>query len=166
MIPQKITSIDNFSLPLLLKNGATQEKLDLTGLNLNSDSIKYICESIQENNCLTSLDLSCNQFDLKSSNHLFELLDKNHTLKSLSLRYTEIGKIQESKYLSEALKTNRNLTAIDLSFNYFDKESSKKLFESLKYNFALISLDLSNNRIDAKSLGNFFLFHSLLIRFW
>ncbi|KAF9536368.1 hypothetical protein EC957_011235, partial [Mortierella hygrophila] len=77
---------------------------------------------------------------------LSEALKTNKTLTTLDLAYNSIGP-NGAQVLSEALKTNRTLINLDLSSNSIGSDGAKALAEALKTNKTLTTLDLAYNSI-------------------
>ena len=84
--------------------------------------------------------------DLLQSKQLSKALEKNTSLRSISLISNKIGD-GGVKELAEALKKNTSLTSIKIVDNNITDDGMKALAEALKENTSLISVDLFANNI-------------------
>ena len=128
--------------------------LNLSAIGGITDTdIKLICEILEKNPKITTLDVSAGQI---SSYHISDneisvegakILAENKTLTTLNIAFSKIG--DEG---AKALAKNKTLTTLNVSYN----EISDGGAEALAENKILITLDVCGNQIGdkgAKALG-------------
>ncbi|CAF1031253.1 unnamed protein product [Adineta ricciae] len=137
-------------------NGKTS-KMNLSGENIGDEGIKYISEALHNNQRLIELDISNNAIGDIGVKYLSDALKHNQTLTKLILRVDREKKewydcfsyqsksspstncenrISEegTKYLADALETNKTLRNLDLSGNRTGDAGVKYLANSLQKN--------------------------------
>ncbi|GJQ11404.1 hypothetical protein GpartN1_g3195.t1 [Galdieria partita] len=90
--------------------------------------------------------LVCRMIGLNGVKYLSEALKENHTLTALNIRGNYTTS-EGAKYLSEALKENHTLTALDIVGNSITPKGAKYLSEALKENHTLTKLNIGANNI-------------------
>jgi len=138
------------------------------GLNVDVDAghLDHVCAALRENQVITNLDLSYNNFAARGCVAIAEALEANGRIKELSLRGNNMGDmgaqslsntVSKSAKLTKldvsdngignALKENASLLFLDVSSNRIGEEGTKAVAEGLKENQTLRSLQLNGNPI-------------------
>lgn len=144
---------DAFKIAALKKLLNRETKLDLRESNLEDSEIILLAKALEQNNTVSSLDLSSNKIGphhkigLAAVTALAKTLETNKTLTRLNFRSNNIGPAA-AKVLAKALGTNQSLTDLDLSSNDIESEGAQAIAEALKTNKKIIKLDLALNKID------------------
>jgi Ran GTPase-activating protein (RanGAP) involved in mRNA processing and transport len=140
-------------LASVLKNDKNLHHIDLQDSRLGSEGLKVICEALEENSALISLELGFN--DPESLVHveaIAQLMANNKTMEVLRLQFSNIGE-EGMPVLAKALRQNQTLTELDLTCNYCGPKSGEALLEMLCENYSLKTVNLSGNEIGPDS-GN------------
>eukprot|EP01125_Pyxidicula_operculata_P012817 TRINITY_DN421_c0_g1_i2.p1 TRINITY_DN421_c0_g1~~TRINITY_DN421_c0_g1_i2.p1 ORF type:complete len:426 (+),score=28.48 TRINITY_DN421_c0_g1_i2:99-1376(+) len=101
---------------------------------------------IENNLCLTYLDLSHNRMGTVGFEALFKALVSTKTLNTLVLIDCDINE-ESTKYLANSLKVNVSLTCLNLYANSLGPVGAHHLCEALKVNSTLRDLDLYGNKL-------------------
>ena len=109
--------------------------------SLESTDVRTLAEIYNNGSSRITLYLSDSTED-KGDQALSEALKTNSTLTALNLSHIKIGE-SEAQALSEALKTNSTLTTLDLSRSRIRDEEVQALSEALKINATLTNLNLN-----------------------
>jgi len=128
----------------MLKRNTTITSLSLQQNDLNDKALQYLSEGLKENKAITSLNLDRNNLtnygeDLSGIIKLADSLKQNKTLLKLSLSDCHI-KAEGAGYISEALKTNKSLTLLNL-------EDHPLPIKELKGEEPVDSIDLSKKNL-------------------
>lgn len=158
----------------VIESSAFLTHITIAENDLKSEGARIICEAVQMNNMIVSLDLSGNgliecdgktcQMLIKSSTSLQELylghnelmdqgvmkiaaaLKVNETLKILDLSWNHI-RLKGAEAIGEALEQNVSLRNVNLAWNGLYRDGSESLALALKRNDTLTELDLTCNRL-------------------
>ena len=110
---------------------------------------------IQQNQ-LSKLNLYNNNIDDKQTVLLANVLQHNHSLTFLSIRWSQVGAAGASA-LANALQHNNSLVYLDLSSNHVGNAGASALANALQHNHSLTSFNLSDNQVGdagASALAN------------
>ncbi|MBS0286609.1 MAG: hypothetical protein JSR17_04895 [Proteobacteria bacterium] len=126
---------------LLTKNPFIKE-LCLThwdnGLESFNVFASELAKVLSQDNCLTHLDFSENQFDTVKVNHLFDLLIKfPHKIKSLKLNGNHLGDFA-LKRLAELIKKNTALESIEIDGHHANPDALAAIEQAVKENNNLV----------------------------
>ncbi|XP_035828683.1 leucine-rich repeat-containing protein 74B isoform X2 [Aplysia californica] len=157
----------------MLKENCFITELNVSDNKLNSCT-EQLCQIIEQNDTLRKVNLSGNNFDDSSAEHIANLILCTTKLESLNLSHNHLGEragillgpaISENLCLKEldlswnhlrrkgamavgaGVKSNVYMKKVNLSWNGFGLEGSLALMDALKTNNVLEELDISNNRI-------------------
>ncbi len=120
--------------------------LSLTFMNINSQRIRLICNSMQWNN-VHILNLSLNSIGPEGTTHLCQSLQGiSHQLLTLNLGHNNIG-VEGALAVAQCLQANQSLCELDLSNNNIQDTGTEAICESLKNNSKLQTLSLASNDI-------------------
>ena len=145
----------------LMKNNQKLTQLKLNSGKLNSKGLKYIFESINENESITHLDLS-KPVGLLTYDETEKIeTDNSFMIKSLSknkmLKYLDLSNCSNVlDPLSEVLKYNKTIETLIVKEMDSDVEVLKKFLQSLKENNSLTSLSITISSISKESFYDFF----------
>lgn len=117
-----------------------------SGCGFEDNDASCLCNNLEFDRTLTSLDLSHNNYREQAGFSLAEMLRKNRSLTSLDLKWNHLRR-KGAVAVAASLKLNPNLTSLDVSFNGFGDMGAIELAKTLKTNKSLIAVDLNNNRI-------------------
>lgn len=173
------TIVNNSDLALNILTNIKKNKIKILKLLYNfllDKNINILTNFIQNNNFLTSIDLSNNFFNLESlkilcncinSTHITKLnlsgnnigdmgikffqtlLSYNKTIKKINLSSNEIGE-EGAKIIGESLKTNKYISHLNLKYNHLGDEGVKIIIETAKLNTNLKYLNLNQNKIQSR----------------
>jgi len=120
------------------------------GLNVDVDAgaLRHVCAALEDNDVLTNLDLSYNNFAGRGCAQLAEALQKNTKIKEISLRGNNMGDMG-AKALHSNLATATKLSKLDVSDNGIGEEGGNSLGSLLEENKGLKHADLSWNAVRA-----------------
>ncbi|KAF9962260.1 hypothetical protein BGZ72_008395 [Mortierella alpina] len=115
---------------------------------LSEENVKFLALPSKKPThvCKMSWELAVISIGGKQLVILTEALRTNSTLTALDLHSNKIG-CYGAKALAEALTTNSNLAALDLNSNSIQDDGAKALAQALKTNSALTNLGLNSNSI-------------------
>jgi Ran GTPase-activating protein (RanGAP) involved in mRNA processing and transport len=130
----------------------------LISLNLSSNEIlPEICfdlkKLLETSSNIQEINWDYNSVGLKGIKYIVEGLNKNKSLKYLSLKNTNIGN-QGLKILSQGLRNNKILSTLDVSYNTITFESFSDLCDSLNTN-AVTCIKMKNNLLGDESMEYF-----------
>ncbi|KAF1408187.1 Leucine-rich repeat-containing protein 34, partial [Spheniscus humboldti] len=133
---------------LMLKKNSSLVELHLCKHEMKNFGVERLCEALYENSSLRYLDLSCNKITCDGVKFLGELLKRNQTLEILDLsanRIEDDGAI----YLSEALALyNRILQALSVVSNNISGKGLVALSDAMKTNMDLSYIYIWGNKFD------------------
>ncbi|NWR63719.1 LRC34 protein, partial [Bucorvus abyssinicus] len=133
---------------LMLKSNSSLVELHLCKHEMKNFGVERLCEALYENSSLRYLDLSCNKITCDGVKFLGELLKRNQTLEILDLhtnRLEDAGAI----YLSEALALhNRTLRALSVVSNNISGKGLLALSDAMKTNMELSCIYIWGNKFD------------------
>ncbi|XP_041364720.1 leucine-rich repeat-containing protein 45-like [Gigantopelta aegis] len=115
---------------------------------LNGDAIKGLCHGFSINSFCKKLDLRGNNIHGLGAEALGKMLQKNHTLVSLSLEWNSLGSLDTSisfDVFCDGVGCNQNLQTLDLRNNQINHRGAAELAENLQHNTYLKTLDLRWN---------------------
>ncbi|RIB21773.1 kinase-like domain-containing protein [Gigaspora rosea] len=121
----------------------------LKALELFEEILKNSQHSPDDQQSVSTWDLSWNKCGKKNLNELTKALCKNSTLTSLDLHGNELGS-EDGKALADALCKNITLTSLRLDSNNLGSEGGKALADALYKNSTLTSLDLYGNKLGSE----------------
>jgi Ran GTPase-activating protein (RanGAP) involved in mRNA processing and transport len=131
----------------LIKNACTLKSLDLQNNGIQAPGIEIICQALQNNYSLTSINLSSNRITVNPHKTInYDGIVCRPSRRDRDDSHDDTG----AKAIATVLENNHTLTSIDLSSNHLYSDSACVLAEALT-NSALVSLDL--NRNDINELG-------------
>ncbi|CAF0988062.1 unnamed protein product [Adineta ricciae] len=137
----------NAHLEQQIANQKGKTKLDLRGNSLTNKDMEIVAYyAIQENNTLTTLNLSWNKIGDAGAQYVSDALRHNTTLTVLDLYDNEIGDAG-AQYVSDALRHNTTLTTLHLSRNQIGEKGAQYVSDALRHNTTLTTLYLSRNQI-------------------
>jgi Ran GTPase-activating protein (RanGAP) involved in mRNA processing and transport len=112
--------------------------------DIRSEECKHISKSLEKNTSLKTLSLKLNLIGNEGCGYIFEALKINNSLSYLNLKYSFIGN-EGCKYISESLKRNTSLKKLSLKGNNIGDKGCKHISEALKNNNSLQKLDFRKN---------------------
>lgn len=139
----------------VLKTNTTLTKLDLSGNQIQSETMTFLAEALRENTTLKKLNLNQNSISHRNSEDMFSnflpdsfisAISSHPALTKLSLSTNRL-KYLEIKDIASILKVNTILTQIDLGNNQAGNEGAKVIAEALRDNRTVTSLILKWNQI-------------------
>ena len=118
------------------------------GLNVDVEAgaLNQVCAALIDNDVLTHLDLSYNNFAGRGCALLAEALQKNTKIKEVSLRGNNMGDMG-AKALLENLASSTRLHKLDVSDNGIGEDGGKWLGRLLEENKSLKQADFSWNAV-------------------
>ncbi|MBA3722946.1 MAG: hypothetical protein H0W88_11190 [Parachlamydiaceae bacterium] len=114
---------------------------------IGPDNGIFISESLETNNSLTELNLSCNEFNLAVFKAIGKMLTINSTLLILHLRKTNMDN-EGAEEIARRLVTNKTLKEIDLSNNKISGKGGIAVADSLFENSTLEKVSLCSSDLD------------------
>ena len=126
------------------KINATLTKLTISSCSLDASVMPILCQMLEQNNNLKTLDLSRN--DIGPEGMVCFIDTKNISVVNLILhkcKQNSLGAANIGKFLTK----NSSIVFIDLSFNAIGDDGVKELMYSLTMNSTLQQLDLKSNKI-------------------
>lgn len=144
-------TVDKQAFRDILTINTSLTKLDLSGFCINEDTIQPICEGLEQNGYVTTLDLSNTGRD--GLECICHLIKTTLTITYLDLSANGYYSIVE---ICEALQINRSIVTFKL--NYYDLDDSPEdidsLSELIRHNSTLTNLELKSNFTDETELDN------------
>lgn len=136
------------ALGKVLSHDVGFSELLLTDCMLNEEGVKQILSGLHTNTSLELLDLRGNNLSQTSAKSLGIFLRENHTLKSISLEWNNLGVWEDSfRLLCEGLTVNTGLETLDLRNNQLNYVAAQHLASALHSNKSLRCLDVRWNNI-------------------
>jgi len=126
------------------KSNVTLNELIISSCSLDATVMPTLCEMLEQNCNLKTLDLSCNNIGPEGT--LCLVGAKNFSIANLILhkcKQDSAGAANIGKFLT----MNTSVVSIDLSFNAIEDHGVKELMSSLKANYTLQHLNLRRNNI-------------------
>lgn len=131
----------------------TVTSLSLVGNNISAAGCYYLCEMLIHNKLIQHLDLGDNQLGKHASvspdggvGLMFsQLLSRNNTILSLSLRGNAIGDV-DATHICRALAEHRTVQKLDLSHNSIRYRGATEVAAMISSNSELLEIDLSWNQ--------------------
>ncbi|EKX41020.1 hypothetical protein GUITHDRAFT_113027 [Guillardia theta CCMP2712] len=129
--------------------------LSLRHLHLSHKEISVICQVLESNVGILSLDLHGNVMDAVGATSLSQSLSRCHSLRQLDLGGNQefnnnIG-VDGAAALSRALQSHTSLELLHLSYNNLSPDGIRELYGLISRSSRLKSLDLEGN---VKDVGN------------
>lgn len=130
-------------LSVMLSKNKTLKVIDLSGFyglenNITPAGLKFLCQGLQLNTSLKSLDLSNNILDCTSLPILSNLIKTNSTLSFLNIRRNSLAGYEEHmEDFMAALSSNKTLVQIDASECNFEEDTINELEEEFPSRFIL-----------------------------
>jgi hypothetical protein len=133
----------------------TYIELDFSNMSIDSSNAvisiaKYL---IKPNIKLTTLDLSCNRFEMRCIQKITKALEFNKTLTKLNLSHNSVWGAD----IAKALKYNNTLIILDLSYTGIGDigflDGGEAIAEAIKINRTLKTLLLNNNGIHSGGIA-------------
>jgi len=120
------------------------------GLNVDVDagSLNHVCAALRDNDVITNIDLSYNNFAGRGCAHLAEALRANLKIREISLRGNNMGDMG-AKALKENLGDSTRLSKLDVSDNGIGEEGGRYLGALLEESKGLKQADFSWNAVRA-----------------
>jgi len=103
---------------------------------------------------LASLNLRCNNLDVRDGEILADVLKTNPQLTELDLMDNRLGS-DGGKHIADALLRNRRLRQLNLVNNHIGVDSALAIFKSLEQNSTLTKLSLRHNNLDDRTKRKF-----------
>eukprot|EP00126_Sphaerothecum_destruens_P010233 Sdes_comp20697_c0_seq1m16293 len=116
---------------------------------MESEGVSILCEALKKNINVTTLDLGENLITAQGLKSITELLSMNHNIEELGLSGNSVQSDQEWIQLFSALKGNKNLKKLFLSYNTIGDVSIKELCNVINGTLVKI-LDLEGNHITSE----------------
>ena len=158
-----VTKLHSLQIILVLKGKVNEEDVkDISGVlpyiptNLSlvmsncgicENSFRHLIQSFPDVKCITSLNLSENQFLTAGASSLANALKHTPKLDFLSIGYNAIGDIGV-KAIAFALEHTPLLRTLELQVNNISDDGATSLAAALRHIAALTSLELANNPIE------------------
>ncbi|MBA8666824.1 hypothetical protein H1Q59_02830 [Holosporaceae bacterium 'Namur'] len=124
-------------------------RLNLRGNNIHQGVIIALGEALKKNTSLVYMNLSLTDLKNEGALALAQGLEINKTLKYLNLTGNKGIGLKGVRALTESLKVNNSLIALELADLQINTISIELMAEVLKINRSLTSLDLSGNIISS-----------------
>ena len=122
------------------------------GLNVDIDAghLDHVCAALRENQVITNLDLSYNNFAARGCVAIAEALETNGRIKELSLRGNNMGDMGALR-LSETIGKSAKMTKLDVSDNGIGESGGSALGGLISTSRPLKQADFSWNSV--RSVG-------------
>jgi hypothetical protein len=146
-----VNSISARSLAKAMWVNDTITCLDLSHNNLNDHAGCYLARILKQNNTLRKIELDNNKLGPKSCNAFGESLLVNTSLTYLSLDSNTIMTYHDQegiKALSDAIRTNKSLTSINLFRTGISATGGVVLADGVEENDTLLFCDIGHNGIE------------------
>ncbi|XP_071335276.1 leucine-rich repeat-containing protein 74A-like isoform X2 [Trachinotus anak] len=119
-------------------------------LNLNHYGVgplgaKALAIALQNNNCITNLELEDCLLKVEGTRYLMEMLQTNITIQSLNLSTNQLH-LEGAEIICKMLSDNYYIKSIKLAGNDFDDSAAKYFVDALKVDYVIKELDLSHNK--------------------
>lgn len=122
--------------------------LDCNCYDLSLTDVAIVCEALQTNTTLTSIDFfnSSPGFGADGAAHIAEMLKVNTTLTTLHVGYNDL-RAAGAQHLADALMINTTLTTFGITGNRIGLRGFAYLIRALKFNSTLSTLIIGSNHI-------------------
>jgi hypothetical protein len=130
-----------------LSTNQTLTKLDINGMELGSENMSKILDSLQRHTSLTQLNFWENRLTGHIAASLASFLEINESLTELDLPNSHLD-ATACQLIGPALKKNRSITSLNFFMNPIESEGCKYLAEAIKFNKTLIRVDLKESHIN------------------
>ncbi|KAG7202660.1 hypothetical protein KM043_009835 [Ampulex compressa] len=130
-----------------LKEMLLSDKINLEYYGIESRAVKAICEAIENNTSIQTINLKGNWLSTDACYHLNQLLLKNNVVNTLLLSGCRIGPEGVQK-MHSGLSANATLTTLDLSSCNLGNEGFSFLASGVSNSQSLESLCVHNNGLD------------------
>lgn len=129
--------------------------LDLNKKGVSNEDLREICEALESNSNVTSINLKSNTIDSAGLKILTRFLLLNRTVTSINLDWSRIGEQPEFENFVRALGSNRTLTSISCRYNFVSPEGAQILALALQENTSLTHIDLISNNLGPEGAQSF-----------
>ena len=131
--------------------------LELSSNNLNDHAGSYIARTLTRNKTLKKIELDNNNLGSKSLLAFGESLKTNTSLMYLSLDSNPVfsannDDVRGVRALSDALKSNKTLTSLNLWRTGVKAQDGEMLASALDYNKTILFLDIGHNNVQMKEM--------------
>jgi len=130
----------------IIEQNDTLRKVNLSGNNFDDTSAEHISNLIMYATKLESLNLSHNHLGEKSGILIGPAISENACIKELDLSWNHIRR-KGAMAIGAGIKNNIYMKKVNLSWNGFGLDGAIALQDALKANSVLEELDITNNRI-------------------
>ncbi|XP_072466322.1 NACHT, LRR and PYD domains-containing protein 3-like isoform X2 [Notamacropus eugenii] len=133
-----------WDLSLALKSNQNLTHLNLGGNSLGNDGVKHLCEAFRDPCCrLQEIKLWRSCFTVEGFHHLFAVLKSNHNLTHLNIAGNTMGD-DEVKLLCEALKhPNCNLQKLTIS-RWQLSDQAQRMLDDIRESHPHLTIESSN----------------------
>lgn len=121
--------------------------LSLAGIKLSSARMRELCQALQQDVRLMSLDISWNPIDRDGAKAIVAMLAANTGLAELNLKASDLDD-ECGIMLAHALTVNTTLASLNLNCNFLGPAGADAILAALEGNKALTSLDLGGNHLE------------------
>jgi Ran GTPase-activating protein (RanGAP) involved in mRNA processing and transport len=132
-------------------NTCSITRLNLERMNIGNKQLKYLSDSLRENNSITNINLKDNSITKEGMKYFSEALKFNISITKVNLSH---NKLEDDgiKYLSEALNINHSILCINLNTTRLGDIGIKYLCKTLKRNPYITNLNLIGNNFQEKGI--------------
>lgn len=143
---------DALNISKYLHSTKSLSTLVLSECLIDDETVHILMGGLQQNNTITTLNLSFNQISDVGARRLSAFLSKDdNVLMSLNLNDNQIND-EGIGYIAATLRLKTShLIQLELALNNVTDEGAAKLFEAVAISEALQILDISKNRVSCKS---------------
>jgi Ran GTPase-activating protein (RanGAP) involved in mRNA processing and transport len=124
----------------------TLTKLGLKGCRLGPANARLLRLALCNIPSLPSLDLTYSTLGSAELAEIAPALYRNTSIKVLDIGRNDLNGMESARLLRDILRSNKTMTALDLSMNYFGQTAGavECIADGLDRNSALLKIDLSN----------------------
>lgn len=120
--------------------------LSLAYASISDEGVAEVAKFVRDNPFVKYLDLRGNNLQAKGATALSNAIKLNRSLKSLNLKWNAVGRDPSGvEALCRALKSNLNITHLDLRNNRVNNVGAKYIGQMLTENTTITHMDLSWN---------------------
>ena len=130
----------------MIRIGTNPIQVNLIGNDLADEGTEIVAESLEENDKVDELNISCNRISVKGATALSKFVRTSRTIRELSLFGNKIrdgGAIA----IATSLRYNTSLQVLNLSYNHISCEGAIALAKGIYAHRSLVRVDLSGNSI-------------------
>ena len=109
-------------------------RLEIWNTPLTNDCIQYLCILLTNNKTIQKLDISFHSISDRGVTNICQALEDNSTLTSLNLYHNPLITSTSGQALSHLLHNNSSLVVLDLSYTSLSTESILLILQSLSNN--------------------------------